>query len=239
MGDLEIIYKDEAFFVINKPSGWITNEAQTTTNQPVVQTWVKNNLKTEISKSYEYRNGIVHRLDKETSGILLIASSKEAFHYLQLQFKHREVEKSYVALVHGILRPETGVINAPVGRLPWRRDRFGVLLGGREASTSYSLISKFQMKNSKEKYSLVECFPKTGRTHQIRIHLSHIGYPIVSDSFYAGRKIAKSDRVWCPRLFLHAKKIRFTHPVSRNKVEYNAKFPKDLEDVLKLLAITD
>lgn len=226
----EIIYQDKEILVLGKPSGWITNEAVTTTTQPVVQTWLRKNFDYELMGNREYRDGIVHRLDKETSGILVVAKTKEAFGELQRQFKEREVEKSYIALAHGKIEPEEGEIKASVGRLPWRRDRFGVLPGGREAITLYKVLSI--MNYGSGQFSLLELKPKTGRTHQIRIHLKHIGHPIVGDEFYAGRKTARQDRKWCPRLFLHAATIKFTHPVSGKRVEFRTPLSQDLQNVL-------
>jgi len=230
------IFEDGDFLVINKPSSWITNSAATTKDQPVVQDWLAKNFKFETSSSKLYRSGIVHRLDKETSGLLLIAKTKEAFHNLQKQFKERRVAKKYRALVHGKVEMGEGEIKAPVGRLPWRRNRFGVLPGGREAVTHYRVISSFQLPNSNEKYTLLELSPKTGRTHQIRIHLKYLGHPIVGDTFYAGRKTARRDRVWCPRLFLHASEISFLHPKTGKRVSFESQLPADLGAVLTSLA---
>jgi len=223
----EIIFQDESFFVVDKPSGWITNEADTTTTQPVLQTFIRDNFDYPLKGDRETRDGIVHRLDKETSGILLVAKTKPAFENLQGQFKGREVEKSYIALLHGKVEPKEGVIKAEVGRLPWRRDRFGVLPGGRESETSYKVIEYYG------NYSLVEFTPKTGRTHQIRIHAKHIGHPIVGDEFYAGRKTSRADRAWCPRLFLHAASISFNNPVSGERVSFKSSLAEDLKSVLK------
>ena len=228
------IFEDGDFLVVNKPSSWITNSAATTKDQPVVQDWLAKNFKFETSSSKLYRSGIVHRLDKETSGLLLIAKTKEAFHNLQKQFKERRVAKKYRALVHGKVEMGEGEIKAPVGRLPWRRNRFGVLPGGREAATEYKVLENYETKEGK--YSLLELFPKTGRTHQIRIHLKYLGHPIVGDTFYAGRKTARRDRVWCPRLFLHASEISFLHPKTGKRVSFESQLPADLGAVLTSLA---
>lgn len=225
-----IIYQDDSFLVLSKPAGWITNSASTTTTQPVVQDWLKKNFDYPIAKDDLYRSGVVHRLDKETSGILLIAKTVQSFEELQRQFKERIVKKKYTALAHGILKEQKGVIVATVGRLPWRRDRFGVLQGGRDATTEYEVVETFE--KDKEKYSLVRLAPLTGRTHQIRIHLKYLGHPIVADEFYAGRKTSRKDRTWCPRLFLHASEITFLHPVTKNEVSYISDFPSDLQNVL-------
>ena len=225
----KIIFADEDILVLDKPAGWIVNDAQTTINQKTIQGWIQQNLKSHISDLRSFRNGIVHRLDKETSGILLVAKTIPAFENLQAQFKERQVEKTYLALVHGEVEPKEGKIQAPIGRLPWRRDRFGILPGGREATTGYSVISNY------EKFTLLELHPKTGRTHQIRVHLKYIGHPVVADEFYAGRKTARRDQAWCPRLFLHASAIKFVHPKSGNEVSFSSQLPSDLDRSLKKL----
>lgn len=234
-----VIFQDDYIIVLDKPSGWITNEAQTTSGQPVIQTWLKNSFDYPISKSHEFRSGIVHRLDKETSGVLLIAKTEDAFNELQRQFKEREIKKTYIALVHGFIEPKSGLIKAPVGRLPWRRDRFGVLPGGRDSVTKYEVISNYTFqkasKNHLKEYSLTKFFPETGRTHQIRIHAKHIGHPLVSDEFYAGRKTAREDRKWCQRLFLHAGSISFTHPINNVRCEYESGISGDLNLALGFL----
>ena len=229
-----IIYEDESILVVVKPSGWITNDATTTTTQPTIQNWLHLNLKFSIN-NFQFRNGIVHRLDKETSGILLVAKTVNAFEELQRQFKERLVSKTYIALVHGKTSHPAGVISEPVGRLPWRRDRFGVLAGGRDAITEYKSLSQYTIYDIP--YTLLELKPKTGRTHQIRIHLKHIGHPIVADEFYAGRKTARNDRKWCPRLFLHAGSISFIHPISKKKVSFKAELPTDLSTSLEQLTL--
>jgi 23S rRNA pseudouridine1911/1915/1917 synthase len=232
--DPKIIYEDESFFVVDKPTGWITNDADTVTTQPVIQTWIRESFTYPLKGDREARDGIVHRLDKETSGILIIAKSKEAFNKLQSEFKSREVTKTYIALLHGKVMPLEGKIEATIGRLPWRRDRFGVLGGGRESVSEYKVLKFYPGENAG--HSLVEFYPKTGRTHQIRVHAKHIGHAIVSDEFYAGRKTARNDRKWCPRLFLHAATIKFIHPVTEKLVEFSSPLPKDLEEVLSSLA---
>ena len=224
-----IIFEDESILVLNKPSGWITNDASTTTTQPVLQTWLRENLKYPLIGDRERRDGIVHRLDKETSGLLIIAKTISAFENLQSQFKERKVTKTYIALTHGEIELKEGEIVASVGRLPWRRERFGVLPGGREAITKYKVISYHSLiTDHGSLFTLVELYPKTGRTHQIRIHLKFIGHPVVGDYFYAGRKTAREDRLWCPRLFLHASKISFFHPETGKELTFESELPKDL-----------
>lgn len=234
--DPQIIFEDESILIINKPSGWVVNNAKTVKNTPTIQTWVRETQDFEISNSDEYRSGIVHRLDKETSGVLILAKKKKAFENIQKQFKTRKVKKTYIALLHDKLVPGKGEINVPVGRLPWRKDRFGVLAGGRQSQTSYKVI-KYLENNKNDVYSLTEFYPKTGRTHQIRIHSKHLHHPIVSDEFYAGRKRSRSDRQWCPRMFLHAYKINFLHPETRARVEYKAELHEDLQKSLEKLSV--
>lgn len=232
----KIIYEDESFFVVDKPAGWITDASNTTTNQPVIQKWIADNFQFEIN-NFVFRNGIVHRLDKETSGLLLIAKTKQAFEELQRQFKERLVHKTYIALVHGQVAENEGIINESVGRLPWRRDRFGVLPDGRPAVTHYSILTNHQSPITNELFSLLSLMPQTGRTHQIRIHLKHIGHPIVADEFYAGRKTARHDRKWCQRLFLHAGEIKFLHPLSKKEVVFNSNLAPDLDTALAKLSL--
>ncbi len=226
----KVIFQDDHILVLNKPSGWITNDAVTTTTQPVIQSWLRENFDYPLIGDYKGRDGIVHRLDKETSGVLLVAKTRRAFDELQRQFKERIVEKSYIALAHGKIKDKEGKIKVPVGRLPWRRDRFGILPGGRDSETIY------KVKDYYGDNTLVELFPKTGRTHQIRIHLKHIGHPIVADEFYAGRKTARRDREWCPRLFLHAATIKFLHPSTKEETNFEAELASDLKEVLSKLS---
>ena len=178
--DLPILFEDEAMLVINKPPGMVVNRAESVKGE-TVQDWVEKTYRIFIAD----RAGIVHRIDKETSGILLIAKTPDAFTELQRQFKERIIKKTYLAIVHGKLVPEEGEINAPVGRLPWNRERFGIVPGGKEAVTKYK-IQKYI-----KDFSIVELYPQSGRTHQIRVHVKYINHPIVGDYLYAGRKTAR------------------------------------------------
>ncbi len=222
----------------------------------------RNNVKIENSNdqnSFGFRNsdfeffnrgGIVHRLDKETSGILLIAKNPVAFAHLQAQFKKRTVKKSYTALAHGRLTPPDSEIRVPVGRLPWNKKQFGIVAGGREAVTKYKVISNYKfplglssgrrlISNKKETLSLVELYPETGRTHQIRVHLKYIGHPIFADFLYAGRKTARNDRKLLSRVFLHAAKISFLHPTTAAELEFESPLPEELQTFLNSLEKVD
>lgn len=243
-GKVEIVYEDEDIIAVVKPYGMIVNNADTSSKEFTLQDWteekleIKNvNLKidnTLISDFYN-RSGIVHRLDKETSGILLIAKNEESFKNLQAQFKERKVEKCYVALCHGTFVQE-GSISVPVGRLPWNRMRFGVVPDGRSAVTDFKMEQLYQNPDEKNgKLSLIKAFPKTGRTHQIRVHLQYAGFPIYSDVLYAGRRVARDDRKRLPRHFLHAKEISFFHPKTGEKMTLSSQLTKDLSDFLSSL----
>ena len=236
-----IIFEDDAFLVVNKPAGMVVNRSDTTAAVTTLQDWVEEKLKVKSQKlkvdqssDFYNRGGIVHRLDKETSGILIIAKTPDAFVELQRQFKERIVKKTYIALAHGKLIGE-GEINVPVGRLPWNRKQFGVVAGGRESVTKYKVLSIKYLANKNEPLSLVELYPETGRTHQIRVHLKHIGHPIMSDELYAGRKIARNDRKMLPRVFLHAAKISFMHPTTKEPVEFESPLPEELQNFLRVV----
>src|SRR5258706_2211078 len=209
-----LAYEDNYILALNKPSGMDVEE---------LQTFVKDNFKFEISDKRELRNGLVHRLDKATSGVILFAKSENVFFALQKQFADRTIQKVYIALVHGLMTDDEGTIDAPVGRLPWKRTKFGVFPEGRPAVTKFKVIKKFN------EYSLLELYPKTGRTHQLRVHLKHLGHPIVSDPLYAGRKTLRADIKTWPRLWLHAKSIEFMHPITEKKMKLEAPLPSDLK----------
>ncbi|MCL4352990.1 RluA family pseudouridine synthase [Patescibacteria group bacterium] len=256
MNSIKIIYEDGDILVLDKPSGITVNRSDTTKEEKTVQDWVEQKFSIfnfravgkasgdarQFSKDEETdfykRAGIVHRLDKETSGILLAAKTPEAFINLARQFKERMVKKTYLALAHGKVEPATGEISVPIGRLPWNRKRFGVLAGGREAQTRYRVISnfKFQVSNSQKDLTFLELYPQTGRTHQIRVHLKYLLHPIFADSLYAGRKTVREDREFLPRLFLHAGRISFFHPKTQAMVSFESPLPSSLQSFLNLLS---
>lgn len=239
--ELKILFEDNDLLVLDKPAGMIVNNSDTTAQVETVQDWVEKRLKindlrlkNDEESDFYKRAGIVHRLDKETSGILLVAKTPEAFLELQRQFKERIVKKTYIALAHGNIVPEEGIINVPVGRLPWNRKQFGVVAGGREALTKYKVLSSkyYVFGNTKEELTLLELYPETGRTHQIRVHLKHINHPIFGDALYAGRKTARDDRKILPRVFLHAAKISFLHPATHEILLFESSLPDELNRVI-------
>jgi 23S rRNA pseudouridine1911/1915/1917 synthase len=229
-----IIYENDNILVLNKPAGFIVNNADTTKGQRTIQNWLEDNFSFPIFSNPDLRAGIVHRLDKETSGVLIVAKKEDVMLSLQSEFKERKVSKKYLALVHGQLTPPSGVVAATVGRLPWNRRRFGVLPGGRDSETEYKTQAIY--KNDSGIYSLVELSPKTGRTHQIRIHMKYLGHPVVADVFYAGRKTSRKDLKWCPRLFLHAYYLKIKIPEIGFK-EFKAPLSPDLQGVLNNLQV--
>ena len=221
--DIPILYEDECFLVIDKPPGIVVNRAESVKGE-TVQDWVEKTYHIFI----ENRGGIVHRIDKETSGCLVIAKTPETFAELQRQFKEREIHKTYLAMVHGKLVPGEGEIRAPVGRLPWNRERFGIVPGGKEAITRYKVLHSIPSNVEGSLFSLVELYPESGRTHQIRVHMKYINHALVGDYLYAGRKTARADRKWAPRVMLHAWKISFTHPETRQSLAIEAPIPDDM-----------
>jgi len=230
----QIIFEDDFLLVLDKPAGMVVNRAISAKGK-TLQDWLEENFQSAnwrtIFNDQACRSGIVHRLDKETSGILLVAKTQDAFADLQDQFRKRKVQKKYLALVHGRVEPKEGTVEAPVGRLPWNRERFGVFPGGREARTAYKAETYYEKEG--RSYTLLELNPQTGRTHQIRVHLKFLGYPIVSDNFYAGRKTARADRKWCPRLFLHASEISFIHPETERRISFSSPLPQELAQALQ------
>lgn len=233
---LPVIFEDEDLLVIDKPAGIVVNNSDTTAGEVTVQNLVEGKIeKTRKSEDsqFEKRGGIVHRLDKETSGVLIIAKNQKSFENLQAQFKERKVSKEYIALTHGQVKPEAGEINVPVGRLPWNRTRFGVLSGGRESRTLYNVLEGGG--KGGEALTLVKLKPETGRTHQIRVHLKYIDHPIFSDPLYGGRKTSRNDRKILPRVFLHAYSISFNHPIKGERINLISPLPKELRNVLKML----
>lgn len=226
----KIIFEDNNLLVIDKPAGVVVNRAETTTKVETIQDWAEERIG-EFGEVGEFRDrgGIVHRLDKDTSGILIIAKTSEAFENLKNQFKNRTTVKKYLALVHGKVEPAQGAINAPIERNPFNRKHFGVFPGGREAVTQYQTYRTYKS------YTLLEVTPKTGRTHQIRVHLKYINYPVVADPIYGGRKNSQQDSKWCPRLFLHATQLQIKHPQTGKLMNFQSSLPSELATVLNLI----
>ena len=241
----KIIFEDECLLVIEKPAGLVVNRAQSVKGK-TLQDWMEMKLpagssqKLGNNKEFANRSGLVHRLDKKTSGLMVLAKTPQAFEALQDQFKKRTVIKKYLALVHGKVVPLEGNIKGPIKRNPANPFRFAVIIGGREAETNYKVLDYYE--NSKEKdpgrkyYSLVEVGLKTGRTHQIRVHFSHLKHAVTSDDIYCGRKTFRRDSQWCPRLFLHAANFEFTHPENKKRLKFKSALAFDLSSVMDRLS---
>ena len=221
---VKIIYEDDDLLVIDKPAGLTVHPAPGHPSHTLVNA-VLSHLNEIEDDGDVTRPGIVHRLDKDTSGVMLVAKNNVALANLADQFKARTVKKTYITLVTGILRPDKGVIDAPIGRDSGDRKKMAVTgeSRGRSARTNYSVI-RYIGKNS-----LLEISPETGRTHQIRVHLVAIGYPVFGDITY-GKKSA-----FLNRQFLHAHKIGFNLPATGKWVEFESPLPEDLQQALKEL----
>ncbi len=215
---LNIIYEDEDILVIDKPAGLSVhpgagNKTNTLANALIAYT-------DKLSKIDPNRPGIVHRLDKDTSGIMIIARSNEAHYNLTTQFKNHSIKKTYLAVVEGRVQFDEGVVDAPIATDARNRQRMKVNFAcSRPARTEYKILKRFK------DFSVLELFPITGRTHQLRVHMKYLGHPIIGDKKYSGRfKFS--------RLGLHAKSIKLTHPRTNQEIEFNSNLPKDISDFI-------
>ncbi len=220
--DLKIVYEDKDILVVDKEAGLVTHPTMDHLSGTLVNALLFHFKNWPDAGSL--RPGIVHRLDRGTSGLLVVAKNEQALDSLKTQFKEREVTKKYICLVQGKIEKSSGRIDGSIARHQVNRKKFTVSKEGREALTNYKLI-----KFIGEKFSLLEVQPKTGRTHQIRVHLNHISHPVVGDKLYGGRMIGK-------RQFLHASFLEFTHPKTGKKIAFESKLPVDLQAVLGKLA---
>lgn len=220
---LDIIYEDADICIVNKPGGMVVHpspghESGTLANALLYHLDRLSNFNGEL------RPGIVHRLDKDTSGILVVAKTNMAHEKLADQFKDRSVERKYHALVHGVISSEKGLIDAPIGRHPVDRKKMAIIENnGREAISEYKVLERF------DKYTFIEIALKTGRTHQIRVHMNYLNYPIVGDQVYSSGK----NEFGLKEQFLHAKKLSFIHPVTEKIVEFETELPKTNKKILE------
>ena len=221
---LEILYQDRDLAVVVKPQGMVVHPAFGHTSGTLVNA-VLARWPQIADFSEPSRAGIVHRLDKETSGVIVVAKTRETLEYLRRLFKEREVHKRYLALVEGMPDTPSGIIDAPIGRDPAQRKRMAVVRDGREAITEYHVLETYA------DHTLLEVFPQTGRTHQIRVHLAFIGTPVVGDTVYGRRKQA----IRMKRHFLHAASITFPRPESGELLTVEAALPTGLQNVLDKL----
>jgi 23S rRNA pseudouridine1911/1915/1917 synthase len=243
---LEILYEDDDLAVINKPAGMMVHAGAGATDDARNRGTLVNALLHHFSKlsaiGGETRPGIVHRLDKETSGLILVAKNDAAHRKLAAQFSSRAVKKTYVALVHGWLKKDHGTISASISRDRVRRTRMTTRLsGGREAVSHYKVMRRLESVYGK--FSLIEVKIDTGRTHQIRVHMSSIGHPIVGDRLYgaAGQLQAASGKrqgvesISLTRNFLHAARLNFMHPTTGEAMAIESPLSKELQEFLRSL----
>ena len=216
---VEIIYEDRDIIVVNKPKGMVVHPANGNPDGTLVNAIMAICKDSLSGIGGEIRPGIVHRLDKDTSGILIVAKNDKAHINLSEQIKEHKVKKTYIALVKGIVKENNATINMPIGRSEKDRKKMAVTKKGKEAITHFKVLKRY------DKYTLLEINIETGRTHQIRVHLSQIGYPIVGDEVYSKGKNEWNIKGQC----LHAKSLDFKHPVTNENMHLEAKIPQYFE----------
>ena len=240
---IDIIYEDKDLAVVNKPAGMMVHAGAGATEDERNRGTLVNALLHRFGAlsevGGELRPGIVHRLDRNTSGLIVVAKNDVAHRKLASQFASREIHKTYIALVHGWLKQEKGTISAPISRDEVRRTRMTVRgRGGRPAVSHYTLVKKVE--SGFGKFSLVEVKIETGRTHQIRVHMSSIGHPIVGDTLYGAPAEIRQGKTHLEplgRQFLHAARLKFKQPKTGKALEFESGLPGDLRDFLAQLGV--
>ncbi len=223
---IDVIFEDKYILIVNKPAGLVVHPAAGHFDDTLVNA-LSFYCKNLSDLNGPMKLGIVHRIDKDTSGLLVIAKDNKTHRDLASQFKKHTIEKTYVTIVQGSVNYDEGIIDEPLARNPFNRKKMSVsYVGSRQAVTRYRVIKRF------DKLTLLEVYPQTGRTHQIRVHMSHLGYPILGDNTYNKSQGIKG---LINRQALHAEKIRFKHPHSAKMVEFKAKMPYDMLCVLEKL----
>ena len=222
---LEILYQDDDIIVVNKPKGMVVHPANGNLDGTLVNAIMAICKDSLSGIGGEIRPGIVHRLDKNTSGAIIIAKNDKAHINLSEQLKNHEIKKTYIALVRGIVKENNATINMPIARSKNDRKKMAVDKNGKEAITHFKVLERF------DNCTLLEINIETGRTHQIRVHLSHIGYPIIGDDVYSNGKNRWNVNGQC----LHAKSLRFKHPVTGKEMYIEADLPKYFDEIIKEL----
>ena len=222
---LDIIYEDSDIIVVNKPKGMVVHPANGNPDGTLVNA-ILSICKNSLSGiGGELRPGIVHRLDKDTSGLIIVAKNDKAHINMSEQIKERNVKKTYIALVRGNVPEEEATINMPIGRSTKDRKKMAVTKNGKQAITHFKVLKRYS------KYTLLEIKIETGRTHQIRVHMAEIGYPVVGDAVYSNGK----NEFGIEGQMLHAYKLEFMHPITNKHMELTAPLPQYFEEILKKL----
>jgi 23S rRNA pseudouridine1911/1915/1917 synthase len=223
---LNVVYEDGDLLVVDKPAGMVVHPAPGHSGGTLVNALLAHVPALELDMGDEARPGIVHRLDKDTSGLMVVAKNRTAHEDLSRQMAARTMRKEYLALVLGKPVPSTAVIDAPIARDPRDRQHMAIVQGGRPARTHYTTESVYRG------YTLVRCVLETGRTHQIRVHMASTGHPILGDPVYGKPTLKDAHRLGLHRQFLHATKLGFTIPSTRQWREFDSPLPEELQQVL-------
>lgn len=223
---LDIVYEDDDVIVVNKPQGMVVHPAPGHPDHTLVNALLYHSPLSTING--EFRPGIVHRIDKDTSGLLMVAKNDLAHRSLAAQLKAKTNQREYVALVHGVIKQDAGTINAPIGRSKKDRKKQAVVSDGRHAVTHFKVLHRFRH------YTLVSCRLETGRTHQIRVHMKSIGHPLAGDPLYGPRKTLPGRGQ-----YLHARLLGFKHPRTGKELVFTAPLPEYFQQMLDKLKKTD
>ena len=220
--DLDIVYEDEYLMVINKPSGLVVHPGSGNYHNTLVNglMYYTKNLS---DVGGEERPGIVHRLDKDTSGLLLVAKTNRVHELLADDFKNKRIKREYIALLDGVFKNGSATIDAPIGRDKNAREKMAVVEDGKSAVTHMKVLKRYNG------YTLVSCILETGRTHQIRVHMAYIGYPVHNDPVYSKREATSFGQ------FLHSYKMNFIHPITKKEMEFVCPLPEYFEEFLDSL----
>lgn len=213
--EIDIVYEDEYLMVINKDSGVVVHPGAGNSNDTLVNGLLYYNK--TLSKGEEFRPGIVHRLDKDTSGLMIVAKDDKAHELLADDFKNKRIHREYIALLDGVFPQKKAIIDAPIGRSKQYFDKMEVCKDGKKAITNLEVIKKYK------DYTLVKLVLETGRTHQIRVHLAYIGYPVHNDPVYSNKVCTDFGQ------FLHSAYLRFKHPITGELLEFNSDLPEEFQ----------
>lgn len=226
---IQIIYEDKDIIVVNKPKGLVVHPANGNPDGTLVNAIMAICKDSLSGIGGEIRPGIVHRLDKDTSGLLIVAKNDVAHIKMSDQIKNRQVKKTYIALVRGIVPENEATIKMPIGRSTKDRKKMAVTKSGKEAITHFKVLGRYTTNNGS--YTLLEIKIDTGRTHQIRVHMAEIGYPVIGDSVYSNGKNEFKVEGQC----LHAQKLQFRHPITGKEMNLEAPLPKYFEEIIEKL----